>query len=561
MDSVTRMAGALLWAASMFFAAACSAAEPPAPGFDLVLENGTVIDGTGAAAFVADVGIRDGRVQYIGDSPPGPARETLDITGRVLAPGFIDVHSHADRALGDPAQSAMPGFLKQGVTTAVYGVDGGMDLETLREYIGTAEREGMGLNFLSYIGHNGVRRAVMGNEARAPRAEELAQMKAMVRQAMELGAAGLSSGLMYLPGNFATTGELVELARVTAPFGGIYDSHVRDPANALLSSHQECLDIALAAGVAAHPAHIKAVGAKNFGLGPELVALVEAGIARGQEVTVDLYPYDGAATLPMIGLLYPADDTEGRRLWGQMTAAMSGESTGVDLAALMEALRNYWQALEPGSEPYASAVRNTESPAEGIFGWVDAVGYQSMRIVVSSEPKFEGRMLTELAAERGLTPFELVREIVVAEGAGAMVTLGAIQEEDLRIVLRQPWAMVSSDGEELNPEHPRGRGTFARLLGRYVREWGVLSLEEAVHKVSGLPARFLKLEDRGVIRAGAVADLVVFDAASIIDTASWAEPGLYAQGVEQVLIGGRFALRDGEPTQQRLGRFVRFQGR
>ena len=170
-------------------------------------------------------------------------------------------------------------------------------------------------------------------------------------------------------------------------------------------------------------------------------------------------------------------------------------------------------------------------------------------------------MVTDLAKELGITPFELYRQIIVTEGATAMVTLGAIPEEDIRIIMKQPWAMISSDGEELEPAHPRGRGTFPRVLGRYVREWGVLTLEEAVHKISGLPAQYLKMTDRGVIRSGAVADLVVFDPDTVIDKATWSEPTLYAEGVRHVLIGGEFALKDGAPTDQRLGRFIRFAGK
>jgi N-acyl-D-aspartate/D-glutamate deacylase len=196
---------------------------------------------------------------------------------------------------------------------------------------------------------------------------------------------------------------------------------------------------------------------------------------------------------------------------------------------------------------------------EGVFSWIDTVGYQSMRIVVSAREEYEGRMVAELAADLDISPFELFRRLAVEEGPAAVVTLGAIREEDLRAILKQPWAMIASDGEELAPSHPRGRGTFARVLGRYVREWGVLTLEEAVHKMSGLPASYLQLPDRGVIREGAVADIVVFDPKRIIDRATWSEPARHAEGVVHVLIGGEFVLRDEALTGSRAGRYIPFR--
>ena len=546
---------------SLLFSFSSMSMADISPKYDLVLSNGTIVDGTGSARFDGDIGIKDGRIVAVGDLASGASTKTVDITGQVVAPGFIDTHSHADRAFGSPETAGIHGFLKQGVTTAVYGVDGGVSLDDLQSYIALADSGGIGINFMSYIGHNGVRSAVMGMDGRPPTDDELEQMKTMVRQAMELGATGLSTGLMYLPGSYATTEEVIELAKVTAPYNGSYDSHIRDPAKNLLASHQECLDIALAAGVDAHPGHVKAVGGRNFGKGPDLVKLMEGGIARGQNVTVDLYPYDGAATAPVVALLYPANDELGQDLLRRMVAIMSGEAPQDGIPALTVEFVAYWRSLAENSELLEQARANTETPPEGLFSWVEVVGYESMRIVVSGHDGYEGRMVTDLAKELGITPFELYRQIIVTEGATAMVTLGAIPEEDIRIIMKQPWAMISSDGEELEPAHPRGRGTFPRVLGRYVREWGVLTLEEAVHKISGLPAQYLKMTDRGVIRSGAVADLVVFDPETVIDKATWSEPTLYSEGVRYVLIGGEFALKDGAPTDQRLGRFIRFAGK
>ncbi|QIB64589.1 amidohydrolase family protein [Kineobactrum salinum] len=299
------------------------------------------------------------------------------------------------------------------------------------------------------------------------------------------------------------------------------------------------------------------MAAANFGKGPEIVSLMEAGMERGQNVTVDMYPYDGAATAPLVLLLYPGDDERGTALKERLAGMMTGESEDDDSREQLTAdLREYWRDIASQPDLLAQARVATEEPPEGLYSWIDVVGYQSMRIVVSEQEEYEGRMVTELAAELDLAPFELYRQLIVEEGDRAMVTLGAIQEADVRVVMRQPWAMISSDGAEVDPQHPRGRGTFPRLLGRYVREWGALDLEEAVHKISGLPARYLKLADRGLLREGAIADVVVFDPETIIDRATWAEPTLYAEGVEHVFIGGEAALSHGEPTERRLGRFI-----
>ncbi len=523
--------------------------------FDLVLRNGTIVDGTGAQPFVGDVAIAAGKVVAIGEVA-GPARATLDVEGLVVAPGFIDVHSHADAALADPAFASVEGFLRQGVTTAVFGVDGFMGVDQLAGHIALADAGGVGINFMSYVGHNSVRREILGDTVGPPDAEALARMQALVEKGMRLGAIGLSTGLMYLPGNHARTDEIVALAKATAPFGGRYDSHVRDPANNLLASHRECLDIARAAGVPAHPAHIKAVGGKNFGKGPDIVRLIAERRAAGENITVDLYPYDGASTRPVLALLHPGDDSGGRELRQRLIDIETGAASESGIPQLIAELADYWKGVEPGSAPHSEARTNTEQPPAGVYSWIATVGYESMRVVVSKRDDYVGRMVTEIAAELEVDPFELFRRIIVEEGAAAMVTLGAIMEDDVRVIMREPWAMIASDGEEVRPSHPRGRGTFPRVLGRYVREWGVLSLEEAVHKVTGLPANYLGLLDRGTLRTGAVADIAAFDPERIVDLATWDAPARYSEGVHHVLIGGQFALKDGQLQARRFGRFI-----
>ncbi|MEQ9586712.1 MAG: amidohydrolase family protein [Parvibaculaceae bacterium] len=555
----SRLLVAIIGLFSLSAVLSCSAKREADQRFDLILAGGMIFDGTGSEQYRADIGIQDGRIAAIGDLEGRQASNVLDVQGLAVAPGFIDTHSHADLALSDPETAGMKGFLRQGVTTAVYGVDGVASVAELKANIAASDAGIMGLNFMSYIGHNGVRVNALGNEDRAPSASELDQMRAEVKAGMDLGALGLSTGLMYLPGGYASSDEVIELAKVTAPYGGKYDSHIRDPANNWITSVTECLDIAKAAGVDAHLAHLKAVGGKNFDKSDEVIELINRRIAAGEDITADVYPYDGAATRKVMLLLYPADDEEGIALTRRL---MQLDEGGMQLKSESEAVvasaKNYWRNIGSNPERYNQAVEKTENPPSGLFSWIESVGYQSMRIVVSENSEYRGRMVTELAESLNITPFELLRKMIVDEGANAIVTLGAIQEQEVRSLMKQPWSMVSSDGVEVDVEHPRGRGTFSRVLGRYGRDWDVFTLEEAVYKITGAPAAYLELSDRGVVREGAIADIAVFDPDRVIDNATWENPTLLSSGVLHVLIAGEFALRDEALTDARLGRFIPF---
>lgn len=530
--------------------------------FDLILLNARVVDGTGGAAYMADVGIRDGRIAAIGGVQDASASERIDLGGLVLAPGFIDTHNHADSGIVDPALKTNRGFITQGVTTTIFGVDGAYSLDQIQQMREIFERQGIGTNYMFYIGHNGVRRAVMGMDNRPPSAAEMIAMKAMVKAAMEQGALGLSSGLMYLPGKYAATDELIELGRVAGRYGGLYDSHVRDPARNLLESIDESLTIAWKSGLSAHPAHLKAVGAANFGKSAEIAALISGWQSRGLGVTADLYPYDGAATAKLVEILVPPADSPAREMLARWREPDTSSAEQAEITR--EVTRYYQQALQV-PETREAIRQATENPPNGVFSWVVAVGYESYRIVVSDTLEYVGRMLTDIAAEQEKTPFDLIADLIVDDGMRTKITLGAIQENDVRALLKQPWVMVSSDGEESGFEngggHPRYRGSFPRVMGRYVREWGVLSLEEAVYKATYLPASYLQLRDRGVIRKGAWADLVVFDADKIIDRSTWDVPERYSEGVIHVLVNGKFALKNATMTGETHGRYLPFRGR
>jgi N-acyl-D-aspartate/D-glutamate deacylase len=529
--------------------AGCAAPE----SYDLLIENGTVVDGTGAAPTIADLGITGDRIVAVGDLAKARAATVIDATDFVVAPGFIDIHSHADRALVQPEHRSGEGLIRQGVTTAMFGIDGGYSAATIKELNDELSNPGVPINFAFYVGHNGVREEVMGSAPRHATPEEIEAMRGIVRAGMEDGAYGLSSGLMYLPGLHASTEEVIELAKVVAEYGGVYDSHVRDPANDLLASMEECLTIGREAGIPAHPTHVKAVGGKNFGKGPDFVALIQAARDRGENVTVDQYPYDGAATMPLPGILVPPMDSplrEHLRVLYERTASPEEQQ-----AAFAKAVAIGQEAM---SDPAQRAAyrKMAENPPDEVFSWIKSVGYSSFRIVVTGHPGYDGQLITEIAETEGRHPFDVIADLIVEEGAGCKITLGAIMEEDVRAIMREPWTMIASDGE-LGGDHPRGHGTFARVLGRYVREWGVLTLEEAVRKMTSLPAEFLGLENRGRIAPGFMADVVVFDPDTIVDASTWAEPTLYAVGVNHVFTNGVAVLQDGELTGSTPGRRLR----
>jgi len=453
-------------------------------------------------------------------------------------------------------------MIRQGVTTAVFGVDGSLDLEMFRALKVRLATSGVGVNFAAYIGHNGLREKELGMAKRAPTDAELGRMKGAVRAAMQEGALGLSTGLMYLPGRYATTDEVVDLAKVTAPYGGLYDSHDRDPAFHLLDSVAECLTIARRAGIEAHVAHIKAVGLHNAGRSADLIRMIDAARARGEGVTADAYPYDGATTRLVAEILIPPTHSEmANELHTLEDPGLSEERHAKTLLALAAAWRK--SLLSPAVRSEVKSL--TEQPPEGVFSWVTAVGYDSFRVIRSADPALNGRMIVDIASERRESPFSVLADLLVEQGPRIKLTVGAMREDDVRVLLRTPWTMISSDGREGGlaggQGHPRYRGSFARVLAYYVRDQHVLSLEEAIHKMSGLTAAYLKLTDRGLLRVGASADIAVFDPKTIQDRSTWEDPAPYAVGMRYVFVNGVLALDAGEPTGALAGRFLTFSNR
>ena len=520
----------------------------PPTNLDLLILGGILVDGSGQESSHTNIGVQGDRITWIGEDG-AQATDTLDATGLVVAPGFIDVHSHTVPALLEPQRRMNEGVLRQGVTTVVGGPDGGFGPEMIRTVIEALGNNGSGTNVATYIGHNAIRENVMGeDQQRAPNPSEFGIMRTQVREGMELGAVGFSTGLMYEPGMFSETSEVVELAREVAPFGGIYDSHVRNPVHAFVESDQEVVSISEGAEISGKIGHLKAVGLHNEGRINDVIDLVEGARSRGVEIVSDQYPYDGAATSSLIGIIViPSSmtDLEGLRSSGPVDS---------EAAARFRSM-----LVDPSRRTQLKEA--SENGIDGGFAWLKATGYSSMRIVSSTDyPELVGVYLSELP-EEGQDPFDAVMDLIAGASASVNITLGAITEEDVRTLMIQPWNMIASDGayadgSEAGRGHPRGAGTFARFLGHYVREEGVLPLEEAIRKITSLPADFLGLMDRGRIEEGYAADLSIFNAETIIDRSDWDYPQRFAEGIVHVLVNGSPVLRDGSLTGQTPGVFL-----
>lgn len=533
-------------------------AEPET--FDTLIVNGTLVDGSGAPRVRADVGIRDGRIARIGDLSGSTAANRIDAEGQIVAPGFIDVHTHVEQGLLNPALKENRGYITQGVTTCVIGADGGHAPKTIRRMLEVFEEQGVGTHYGFLVGVNAVRKDVIGMENRAPTPEELERMKGMVREAMELGAFGLSSGLMYLPARYASKEEVVELARIVAEYDGLYDSHVRNAVPDFEGAYRENIEIGIESGARPHPAHYKAVAKRNWGRAKALNDWFQQQIDQGIDITVDAYPYDGAATAQLVDVFAVPPEASLPVTPEQLRDPTLDPEVRSDLIDTY--VRELTAALADPVRREAIRVA-TEVGVPGVYSAIAtaAEGYDALRIVVSDKfPELEGKMLIDIAEERGVPPFQVMVDLLNAEGAVTKVSLAAAIEDEVREIMRRPWAMIASDGSitgfEHGRGHPRSRGTFPRVLGRYVREWNVVTLEDAIYKMTWLPASYYRIAERGLLREGFRADITVFDPDTVIDRSTWREPTLFSEGIVHVLVDGTPALKDGQMTGALAGTFV-----
>lgn len=500
-----------------------------AQAYDLVLRGGMVVDGTGAPPTRADVAVQDGRIAAVGDLAGAGARRILDVTGLHLAPGFIDTHSHAGPGLASPELSHARPLLAQGITTVFVNPDGGgrVDLAGQRQEL---LAHGLGVNVALFVPHGSVRRAVMGTENRLATPGELEEMAALVRAGMEAGAFGLSSGPFYVPGSYSDTRELVELARVAAAYGGVYQSHVRDESDysiGLLAALDEVITVAREAGLPGVHTHVKALGPPVWGYGDSVAARVNAARARGVEVYADQYPYTASATSLGAALIPRWAQSGGR---DSLRARLSHPGTRARIR----------------EEAVANLARR---------GGADRIQFRRVRW----DESLEGRLLSEVAAGWGVTPVDAALRMEI-EGSNSIVSFN-MDVEDVRTLMRQPWTMTASDGGLVplgeGVPHPRSYGSFPRKIRQYVLEEGVLSLEAAVRSMTGLPARVYGLEGRGVLEVGRVADLVMLDLDRVDDPAVYTDPHRLARGVAHLLVAGEFVIRDGRFTGVRAGEVLR----
>ncbi len=522
-------AGFLPLAAGLLFLIPSGAGTVEAEQADLILRGGRVLDGAGNPWVRADVAIQGDRIVAVGRLDGWTATEELDVSGFYVAPGFIDVHSHAAGGLADPERSAALPQLYQGITTVVLNPDGGGDVD-LVEQRAELLADGLGVNAALLIGHGSVRGAVIGMEDRAATPAELDRMRELVRRAMREGAFGMSSGPFYAPGSFAPTEELVELSKVAAEYGGIYTSHIRDESDysiGLVAAVDEVITVAREAGVRSIVTHVKALGPRVWGYSTAVVRRIERAREEGLELFADQYAYTASAT-GLSAALVPR--------WAQEGGTARMRERFVDPELRPRIVEEMWENLDRR-------------------GGADRIQFRSHR----QDPSIEGRTLEEVARERGMDAVETAIALLT-EGGPGIVSFN-MDDRDLAEFMRQPWTMASSDGEfpvwgEGVP-HPRAYGAFARRIRTYVLEEGVLTLEDAVRGMTSLPALAHRMEDRGRIVPGAIADVAVFDLEQVRDRATFTDPHQYSEGMIHVFVNGVAALRNGEPTGERAGRVLR----
>jgi N-acyl-D-amino-acid deacylase len=504
--------------------------------YDLLLKNGRIVDGTGSPWFRGDVAIKGDVIAAIAPEIDGIATRVIDVADSVIAPGFIDIHTHARRGIFEVPTAA--NYVRQGVTTLMEGPDGSSDVP-LAPFLAKLEALQKSVNVGSFIGQGTIRSRVIGDVNRAATPDEVARMRALVEQGMKDGAFGLSTGLFYVPGIFTPTEEVIELARVAGRFGGSHVSHQRDDASKVLDSVKETIAIGEKGGLPTQVTHHKVIGKANWGKSVETLRLIDDARARGVDVTIDQYPYTASSTSIGSALL-PAWALEGGRQ----------------------------QTLARLKDPSQRAKIKTESAAmiRDERGGGDPKNVQLANC--SWDGSLAGKTLADVTKQRDMEPtVENAAEgaMWIVEQGGCQAIFHAMSDEDLERIIRHPATMIASDGEipifgRANP-HPRSYGTFARVLAVYVRDKKLLTLEDAVRKMTAAPAARLALSDRGVLRRGLKADIAVFDPARVRDLASYVQPHQYAEGFSQVIVNGQVVFENGAMTDARPGRVLYGPGR
>jgi N-acyl-D-amino-acid deacylase len=515
--------------AALFLLTVLLSDQPAAVEADVLIRGATVFDGSGKAGFRGDVALKGDRIVAVGEVQMAGRPRVLDGTGLAVAPGFIDLHTHCDTGtppLTDPAGRANLCYLWQGVTTVVTGNCGAGPAD-VAGYFKALEGGHIGTNVIHQVPHNAVRQKVMGNANRPPTADELRRMEALVDQGMKDGAWGLSTGLYYTPGAYADIAELIALARVAGRHGGHYASHMRDEGAGLLTSIGETLTIGREAGLPVHISHLKAFGPRNWGRAPDAIGLIAAARSRGQVVTADQYPYTASST-SLAAELIPPRFREGSAK--DFVARLDDPEQGPRLR-----------------EVVAGRIRDLKAGA-------------STRIArYAPNPAWQGKTLDDLARASNREVLDVVLDI--ERHGGAQIVNFSMSEEDVRLIMRQPFVATASDGSSQvagkTVPHPRSYGCFPRKIGRYALEQGVAPVEFAIRSATGLPAEILHLQDRGLLKAGCYADVVVFDPATFRDQATFDQPHQYAAGVRYLFVNGVPVIEDARYTGALAGRVLR----
>jgi N-acyl-D-amino-acid deacylase len=539
-------------------------AAPASPSFDVVITNGHIVDGTGSPWYSGDIGIRDGKIAAIGNLSAASRTQTIDAQGKVVAPGFIDMLGQSDLTiLVDPR---LPSKIYQGITTEITGEGGSAaplndailqadrpgydhyhlspDWRTFRQYFAKLESQGMGINLASYVGATQVRRMVLGDDDKQPTPEQLEQMKELVRQAMRDGTVGLSTALEYAPAPYAKTEELIALAGEASKFGGIYATHMRDESNSVLSAIDEALRIGREAHIPVEIWHLKVAGKQNWGRMPEVVAKINAARAEGMDVSANTYAYP--AWFNSFSAFIPP--------WAH---------DGGD-AKLVERLKDPAQR--------ARIRKDMMTPSQDWDNeWQEIPGPESVLIGVVQNPKLlplQGKTLADIAKLWGKDPIDALCDLLIEDNAFTEVAVFGMSEPDVALALEQPWVSIDNDSSGTSPNgllglehpHPRAYGTFPRILRKYVREEHKLTLEDAIRKFSALPAQRMRLTDRGVLKAGMWADVVIFDPATVRDLATFENPNQLSQGMDYVLVNGVPVIDQGKMTGEKPGKVLRGAG-
>ena len=557
MIATRRLTLALLLILSAF----AFAADSP---FDLVITNGHIVDGTGSPWYSGDIGIRDGRIAAIGNLSTAARKRTFDAKGKVVAPGFVDMLGQSETTiLVDPR---LPSKIYQGITTEITGEGGSAaplndaiiandrpgyehykinpDWRTFRQYFSRLEKQGMGINLASYVGATQVRRMVLGDADVQPTPEQLEKMKALVRDAMRDGAVGVSTALEYAPAPYAKTEEIIALASEASKFGGIYATHMRNESVSVLEAIDEAVRIGREAHIPVEIWHFKVAGKANWGHMPQSIARVNKARAEGVDVEADTYAY--TAWFNTMSAFVPP--------WAH---------DGGD-AKLIERLK------DPATR--ARIRKDMETPSKDWDNeWVEISGPQDVMIGVVQNPalkKFQGKRLSEVAKILNKDPMDALFDLLIEDKAFTDCAVFGMSEPDVALALEQPWVSVDNDSSGTSPEgilgeghpHPRAYGAFPRILRKYVREEKKLTLEEAIRKFAALPAQRMRLTDRGVLKQGMWADVVVFDPETVRDLATFDDPNRLAEGMEYVLVNGVPVIENGKMTGALPGKVLRGAG-